>query len=84
MKVWVDEGCIACGLCEEICPEVFEVDETAAVNEDNIEGNEEAIAEAVAECPVEVIIATENDYELHIESYEDDPVEASVIEEDEL
>ena len=72
MKVWVDEGCTACGVCEEICPEVFEVDETASVNEDNIVDNKEAISEAAAECPVDVIIVTENDYDLMIESDEDD------------
>ena len=24
-KVWIEDGCTACGVCEEICPEVFEV-----------------------------------------------------------
>ena len=47
MKVWIDEGCIGCGLCEEICPEVFQVDETASVIEENIPDNEEGIAEAL-------------------------------------
>ena len=56
MKVWIDEGCIGCKLCQEICPEVFEVDETASVIDENIVGNEEAIVEASEECPVEVII----------------------------
>jgi ferredoxin len=32
-KVWIDEGCTACGLCEEICPEVFEQDDEAVVKE---------------------------------------------------
>ncbi|MBU1023994.1 ferredoxin [bacterium] len=84
VKVWVDEGCIGCGLCEEICPEVFEADETASVNEENIEGNEDAIAEAAAECPVEVIIMIESDFDLIIDDDEDEVEEESVIEEDEL
>jgi len=20
-KVWIDEGCISCGMCEELCPD---------------------------------------------------------------
>ncbi|HAQ21586.1 MAG TPA: hypothetical protein DCR40_20510 [Prolixibacteraceae bacterium] len=30
-KVWIEEVCIACGLCEEICPEVFELKDLATV-----------------------------------------------------
>lgn len=26
-KVWMEEGCIACGLCESTCPKVFRVDD---------------------------------------------------------
>ena len=33
-KVWIEEDCTACGLCEEICPEVFKVKEVAAVIQD--------------------------------------------------
>ncbi|MBP6610963.1 MAG: 4Fe-4S binding protein, partial [Paludibacter sp.] len=22
-KVWVEEDCIACGVCEDLCPQVF-------------------------------------------------------------
>ena len=73
MKVWIEQGCIGCGLCEEICPEVFQVDETASVNEENIHENEDAIAEAAAECPVEVIIVSEQDYDL-IETDDDDRI----------
>src|SRR5690606_35209080 len=24
-KVWIEEGCISCSLCQDICPDVFEV-----------------------------------------------------------
>jgi len=55
-KVWIDEGCIACGLCEEICPEVFELKELATVIESvNYADYEEPIKEAAESCPVEVI-----------------------------
>ena len=32
-KVWIEEGCIACGMCESICPEVFKVDDVSNVKE---------------------------------------------------
>lgn len=55
-KVWIDEGCIACGLCEEICPEVFELKDLATVIEGvNYADYEEPIKEASESCPVEVI-----------------------------
>ena len=79
MKVWIDEGCIGCRLCEEICPEVFQVDETASVIVENIPDNEEAIVEAAGECPVEVIIVSDDKMDLI-----DDDDEDGVIDEDEL
>jgi ferredoxin len=56
-RVWIEEGCIVCGLCEATAPEVFEMeDETAVVKEGvNFEENEEAIKESAENCPVEVI-----------------------------
>jgi len=57
-KVWIEEGCAADGICMEICPEVFEEDESgeALVKEGaDLKANEEGIKEAAEECPVEVI-----------------------------
>jgi ferredoxin len=55
-KVWIEEGCTACGLCEEICPEVFKVEDLATVIEGVTYGNfEDQIKEAAESCPVEVI-----------------------------
>ena len=55
-KVWIVEGCTACGLCEEICPEVFEVDDEAHVKEGvNFNTYTAEIKEAAESCPVEVI-----------------------------
>jgi len=55
-KVWIDEGCTACGLCEEICPEVFELKDLATVIESvNYSDYEGLIKEASESCPVEVI-----------------------------
>jgi ferredoxin len=55
-KVWIEDGCTACGLCEEICPEVFKVEDVATVIENvNYNDFEEGINEAAESCPVEVI-----------------------------
>lgn len=55
-KVWIEPGCIACGNCESVCPEVFVVDDESHV----IEGADfnlyaEGIKVAAEECPVQVI-----------------------------
>lgn len=55
-KVWIEEGCTACGLCEDTCPEVFKVEDIAVVIEGvNFDDYEEQIKEAAESCPVEVI-----------------------------
>lgn len=57
MKAKIIDGCIACGLCESVCPNVFKINDLAEVipNAD-IDGNIEAVKEAAEGCPVEVII----------------------------
>ncbi len=42
-RVWIEEGCISCGMSEMNCPEVFKVDD------------EQDSKEAAEACPVEVI-----------------------------
>ncbi|MCX5924410.1 MAG: ferredoxin [Candidatus Dependentiae bacterium] len=55
-KVWIAPGCITCGRCEFIAPEVFEVLDVAYVKKDaDLVKNEKDILEAVATCPVNVI-----------------------------
>ncbi len=56
-RVWVEDGCIVCGACEDICPDVFEVgDETTEIADGaDFDAYEDAIREAAEECPVEVI-----------------------------
>lgn len=59
-KVWIEEGCTACGLCADICPEVFKVNDEAAIIEGaNFSGYEEKTKEAAESCPVEIIKYTE-------------------------
>jgi ferredoxin len=58
MKAVVDEGtCTRCGLCEQICPEVFEVvADVAKVKVDPVPaGQEDSCREAADSCPVEAI-----------------------------
>ncbi len=55
-KVWIEEGCTACGLCEEICPEVFKVeDEAKVIDGADYNASEAGIKEAAESCPVEII-----------------------------
>lgn len=58
MKASVDkETCIGCGLCVDICPEVFEIKGDAAVVQPgpvSIE-NEETCKQAAEDCPVSAI-----------------------------
>lgn len=56
-KVWIEEGCTACNLCVETCPEVFDLpDDTAVVRDDaDFSKYEDEIRESAESCPVEVI-----------------------------
>ena len=59
MKADIDrDGCISCGLCASICPEVFRMDDEdlAEVYVDEIpEEVEDTAQEAAESCPVSVI-----------------------------
>jgi ferredoxin len=61
MKVEVTDDCIACGLCVDTCPEVFEMgDEFAEVLVDEVpEECEEAVRQSAEECPAESILIEE-------------------------
>lgn len=55
-KVTVEPGCITCGTCAFIAPEVFEVTDVSRVKKDvDIESQKELIEKAVTKCPVQVI-----------------------------
>ena len=55
-KVWIEEGCTACGLCVDICPEVFTLEDEATVIEGIYYTDYEAkIKEAADDCPVGII-----------------------------
>jgi ferredoxin len=57
-RVYIDEEeCIGCGTCEEICDEVFKLnedtDEAEVIKPEG--GPEDLIQEAIDSCPVECI-----------------------------
>jgi ferredoxin len=55
-RVWIEEGCISCGMSEDSCPEVFKVKEVATVIEGvDYSAFEEKIREAAKGCLVDVI-----------------------------
>ena len=55
-KVWIEDGCTACGLCSDICPAVFEMQDLAEVKKDaDFAANEAGIKDAAESCPVEII-----------------------------
>jgi ferredoxin len=58
VKAKVDESlCIGCGLCEQVCPAVFAMeDDVAKVQADPVpDGQADSCREAVDACPVEAI-----------------------------
>jgi len=56
MKVRIEDGCIACGFCEQACEAVFTIEDVAVVNEAAVAGHEDCVKEAADGCPVNVII----------------------------
>ena len=70
-KVWIEDGCISCGISSETCPEVFEILEDhnhsfirdINVVKENVDFSqyEEEIKEAADDCPADVIKYEEQD-----------------------
>lgn len=57
-KVWIEEGCIADGICNDLCPEVFGLNddgEAYVLDDADFDENEQGIKDAANECPVEII-----------------------------
>ncbi len=55
-KLWIEPGCITCGMCEFIAPQVFEVTDVSHIKPGfDQQKNEDLIEQAVKECPVSVI-----------------------------
>ncbi len=63
MKAMIDRsGCIACGLCIDICPEVFRMgdDDLAEVYAEVDDSVKDSATEARDSCPVSVISLEES------------------------
>lgn len=59
-NVKIQPGCISCGSCQFIAPEVFEVTDKSRVKDDvDISLYHDRIREAAAKCPVQVIAVEE-------------------------
>lgn len=55
-KVTIQPGCISCGSCEFICPQVFKVKQTSEVIiHRQYDEHAELIRKAAQKCPVQVI-----------------------------
>ena len=59
-RVWIEEGCISCSLCQDIVPEVFLVQdgndcEVRSEAPQHFAPKDEDIRQAADDCPVEVI-----------------------------
>ena len=55
-KVIIQPGCITCGLCEFLAPNVFEVTDVSRVKKDaDTVKYEKEIIQSIKECPVQVI-----------------------------
>ncbi|HBI64253.1 MAG TPA: 4Fe-4S ferredoxin [Clostridiales bacterium] len=58
MKFYVNEACMACGMCEGICPDVFHMTDDCfakAIDEDVAPELEGAALEAKESCPAAAI-----------------------------
>ena len=61
MQVRIEDTCTACGLCSDICPEVFALGDMMAevIGSEVPPEHEDAVREAAEECPVEAIVVVE-------------------------
>jgi len=55
-KISVDvSACVGCGLCEQLCPESFQVDSDGIAQVKNSECSQHSLTEIAQQCPVEAI-----------------------------
>ncbi len=55
-KIIIKPGCISCGLCAYIAPELFEVTDTSHIKQNaDFTRYESQLKSAISQCPVQVI-----------------------------
>jgi ferredoxin len=58
-RVWIEDGCISCGLSEGTCPQVFKLSDNTSntvIEGADLSSYEAKIKEAAENCPVGVIM----------------------------
>ena len=62
IRITIYPGCVSCGACQAICPNVFKVDGISSVNPiADLGQNADDIKEAATACPVGVISVVEEE-----------------------
>jgi ferredoxin len=55
-----EELCTVCGVCSDMCPDLFDLDDVAIVKVSDVDGEMlECAKEAAEACPVEAILVEE-------------------------
>ncbi|KAF0133854.1 MAG: ferredoxin [Candidatus Saganbacteria bacterium] len=55
-NVAIEDGCITCGVCESVCPEVFEMADIAKVKAGvDFNSFEAQLKDAADQCPLSII-----------------------------
>lgn len=68
-KIVIEPGCITCGKCEFIAPELFEVLDVAYVKKDvDPQAFENALNLAIQSCPVQVIKCLQIDKKVDVKN----------------
>lgn len=55
MKYYVNENCIGCGFCCDVCSEIFKMTSDGVAKAEDKDTNNEKAAEAMDGCPVGAI-----------------------------
>ena len=59
-RVWIEDGCVSCGLAESTCPQVFKLSDNrpnTVIERADLSSYEAEIKEAAENCPVGVIMS---------------------------